>query len=87
MPEQIIAASILLPTLSKNGLRMESFQQILAGNNISNANQPIKLPRKVHFDLFNRNTNTVFSICKNKFCFLTTLNERMEQLRVKYTKT
>ena len=64
MPEQIIAASILLPTLSKNGLRMESFQQILAGNNISNANQPIKLPQKLHFDLFNRIQILFFQFAK-----------------------
>ena len=33
IPEQIIAACVLLPTLSINGLRMESFQYISRDNN------------------------------------------------------
>ena len=63
MPEQIITACILLSTISKNGLRMESFKYILADNNICNTNQPINLPWKVHFELVNRSASTVFSIC------------------------
>ena len=47
LPEQIIAACVLLPTLSKNGLRTESFQYYSADSNICNANQPINLPWKV----------------------------------------
>ena len=88
IPEQIIAACVLLPTLDKNGLRMASNQYISADNNICNTNLPINLPWKVHFDLVNRSTNTVFSICKKQeLCFLTTLNKGMEELKVKYTKT
>ena len=64
-PEQIIAACVLLPTVSKNGPRMESFQYISANNNICNANQPINLQWNVHFDLVNRSTNTVFSKSKS----------------------
>ena len=60
LPEQIIATCILLPTLCKNGLCLESFQYISANNNICNANQPIDSPWKLHFELVNRSTNTVF---------------------------
>ena len=74
LPEQIIATYVLLPTLCKNGLCMESFQYILANNNICNASQSINLPWKEHFELGNRNTNTHFSICKiQELCFLTLL--------------
>ena len=88
IPEEIIAACVLLPTLCTNGLCMESFQYISANNNTCNASQPINLPWKVHFELVNRSTNTIFSICKRQgLCFLTTLNDGVEQLKVKYTKT
>ena len=72
LTEQIIAASVLLPT----------------SNNICNASQPINLPSKVHFELVNRSTNIVFSICKRQgFCFLITFKDGAEELKVKYTKT
>ena len=88
MPEQIIAAWVLLPTLCKNGLRMESFQYTSANNNICNASQPFNLPWKVHFELVNKSTSAIFSISKRQeLCFLTTLNNRVEELKVKYTKT
>ena len=58
---------------------MESFQYISANNNICNVSQLINLLWKVHFELVNRNTNTIF--------FLTTLNDGVEELKVKYTKT
>ena len=45
MPEKIIAACALLPTLSINGLRMESFQYISADNNNY---QSINLIWKLH---------------------------------------
>ena len=53
MPELIIAACVLLPTLCKSGLCMESFQYISA-NNICNASQSINLLWKLHFELVNR---------------------------------
>ena len=65
MAELIIAACILLPTLCKNGLCIESFQYISA-NNICNASQSINLLWKVHFELVNRSTNTIFTICKKQ---------------------
>ena len=61
--EQIIPACILLPMLTKNRLCMESYQYMSSNNNknsICNASQPINLPWKVHFELVNRTTNTVF---------------------------
>ena len=70
---------------------MESYQYMSSNNNknsICNASQPINLPWKVHFELVNRTTNTVFSICKGQeLSFLTTLNNGVEELKVKYTKT
>ena len=89
--EQIIPACILLPMLTKNRLCMESYQYMSSNNNknsICNASQPINLPWKVHFELVNRTTNTVFSICKGQeLSFLTTLIDGVEELKVKYTKT
>ena len=87
LPEKITAAWVLLPTLSKNGLSMEDFRYISADNNIHNANQPINLPWKIHSELVNRRVNTVFLIRqKQELCFLTTLNEGMNELKVKYVK-
>ena len=88
LPEQTIGACVLLLTLCKHRLCIESFQYISADNNICNANQPIMLPWKIHFELVNRSTNTVFSICKRQeLSFLATLNDGAEELKVKYTKT
>ena len=89
MPEQIVAACVLLPMLSKNGLKLESFQYISAGKNFCNANQPVNLPWRIHFDLVNRSTEGAIStICKNQeLCFITTLNKGVDKLKVKYTKT
>ena len=70
MAKQIILSCVFLPTLSKNGLRMESFHYISADSNICNASQPWE----VHFELVNRSANTVFSIRKTEeLCFLTAL--------------
>ena len=68
---------------------MESFQNVSANNNnICNASQAINLRWKVHFELINRSTNTFFSIFKKQeLCFLTTLNNGVEELKVKQTKT
>ena len=89
MPEEIVAVGTLLPTLSKNGLKLENFQYISADNNICNANQPVKLPWKIHFDSVNRSTSgAIFTIFKNQeLMFITTLNEGMDKLKVKYTKS
>ena len=61
LPIQNIAPCLLLPTLCKNGLCMDSFQYISADNNICNASQPINLPWKIHFEFVNRSTNIAFS--------------------------
>ena len=61
--EQIIAACILLPTLTKNGLCMESYQYMSSNNNknsICNTHQLVNSPWKIHFELINRSTNTLF---------------------------
>ena len=89
MLEQIDAVSILLPTLSKNGLKLESFQYNSAHLVCNNANQPVSLPWRMQFDLVNRNAEgTFFTICKNQaLCFITALNEGMNKLKVKYTKS
>ena len=66
IPEEIIAACVLLPTLSKNGLKLESFQCISADNNICNTNQPANLPWKIKFDLVNRSTGGAIFIIHKK---------------------
>ena len=89
MPEQIIAACVLLQTLFKNGFCMEGFQFFSANNNnICSVSQFINFPWKVHFELVNRSANTIFSICKRQeLYFFTTLNDGVEELKVKFTKT
>ena len=78
----------LLPSFTENGFKSENCQYISLNNNINNLNQPINLRWKLQFELINRNMNTVFSIRKKqKIGFIATLNEGIEQLQVKYTKT
>ena len=88
LPEQIVKACTLLPAFSKNKLKLENCQYISADNNIINLNQPINIPWKPQLELVNGNMNTVFLINKRQeIGSITTLNEGIEQLKVKYTKT
>ena len=88
LPDQIISACILSPTLSKNGLKLEKYQYISADNNLNNLNQPINWPWKLQFHLVNINMNTVFSIRnRQENGFITKLKEGIKQLEVKYSKT
>ena len=88
LSNQIVSAILILPTLSKNGLKLENCQYISEDNNINNLNQLIKFPWKLQFELVNRNMNTVFSIrTKQEIGFITTLNKGLEKLEVKYSKT
>ena len=87
-PEQIVTCCTLLPAFSKNGLKLENCQYISTDNNIINFNQPINLPWKLQLDLVHRSMNTTFLIRKKqKLAFIVPLNEGLEQLNVKYTKT
>ena len=56
---------------------MESFQYISADKHICNANQPVNLPWKIHFDLVNRSTSGVILTIhkKQELCIIITLNE------------
>ena len=88
LQEQIVTTCILLPSFSKNGLKLENCQYISADNNLINLNQPINLPWKLQFKLVSRSKNTIFSICKRQeIGYIVPLNEEIEQLKVKYTKT
>ena len=73
---------------AKIELRLESFQYISADKNICNTNQPTNLPWKIHFDLVNRSAGGgIFTIHKKQeLCFMATLNEGMDKLKVKFTK-
>ena len=77
MPEKIVGVSALLPTLSKNGLKLENFQYILADNNICNAYQLVTLPWKIHIDLAHRSMSRVIFM----------LSEGKDKLNVNYTKS
>ena len=85
LPEQVVIACTLLPSLGINRLMLEPCQYISANNNIINLNQLIILPWKLQFELVNRNMNTTFSVRKKQK--LITLNHGLEQLQVKYSKT
>ena len=86
--QEQVTACILSPSFSKNGLKLENRQYISADNNVINLNQPINLPWKLQFELVNRSKNTIFSKCKRQeIGYIVPLNEQIEQLKVKYTKT
>ena len=52
-----------------------------------NLNQPINLPWKLQMELVNRSLNTTFSIRKKQeIGYITSLNEGLDELKVKYTK-
>ena len=88
LPQQIVTCCTLLLTFSENGLKLENCQYISTDNNIINFNQPIILPWKLQLDLVNRSMNTTFLISKKQeLAFIVPLNEGLEQLNVKYTKT
>ena len=88
LPEQIVTCCTLLLTFSKNGLKLENCQYISTDNNIINFNQLINLPWKLQLDLVNRSMNTTFLISKKQeLDFIVPLNEGVETLKFKYTKT
>ena len=88
LPEQIITACILLPSFSKNGLKLENWQNISADNNTINFNQPVNLLWKVQLELVNSSMNTIFSICKRQqIGYIVPLNDGIKQLKVKDRKT
>ena len=62
LPEQIVTVCTLLPSFSKNGLKLENCQYIFTDNNINNLNQVINLPWKLQFKLVKRNMSATFSI-------------------------
>ena len=62
LPEQIVTVCTLLPSFSKNGLKLENCQYIVTDNNINNLNQLINLPWKLQFKLVKRNMSATFSI-------------------------
>ena len=84
LPNQLALPCTLLATFCENG----TLHHILADNNTININQPINLPWKLQFEPVNRSLNTVFSIRKKQeLAFIIPLNEGIEELRIKYTKT
>ena len=85
---QIIFGCTLLPTFCENGLKLENCFYISADNDKNNLNQPINLPQKLQFELVNKSINTTFLIRKRQeIAYITSLNEGMDELKVKYTKT
>ena len=86
-PNQIIFGCTLLPIFCKNGLKLENCFHISADNNTMNLNQPINLPWKLQFKLVNRSLKATFSIRKRQeIVYITSLNEGLDELKVKYTK-
>ena len=51
LPDQLIAACVLLPSFTENGLKLENCQYISSDNYINNLNQPIILPWKLQLEL------------------------------------
>ena len=87
-PNQIIFRCSLLPTFCESRFKLENCFYISADNNTNTLDQPISLPWKLQFELVNRSINTAFLICKRQeIAYITSLNEGVDELRVKYTKT
>ena len=87
-PNQIIFRCALLPTFCENRLKLENCFYISADNNTNKLDQPINLPWKLQFELVNRSINTTLLVCKRQeIAYITSLNERVDELRVKYIKT
>ena len=85
---QIIFACSLLPIFSEDKLKLESCFYISADNNTNNLNHPINLPWKLQLELVNRSINkTVLFRKRQKIAYIPSLNQGLEELKVKYTKT
>ena len=86
-PNQIFFGYTLLSIFCENGLKLENCFDISAGNNTMNLIQPINLPWKLQLELVIRSLSTTFSICKRQeIACITSLNEGLDELKVKYIK-
>lgn len=84
--ENIITTCLLF--LSENGLKLDNSQYISTENNIVNLNQSLNLPWKLQLDTVYRSLNLTFSIRKKQeIGFIVPLNEGINRIQVKYTKT
>ena len=84
--ENIITTCLLF--LSENGLKLDNSQYISTENNIVNLNQSLNLPWKLQLDTVYRSLNFTFSIRKKQeIGFIVPLNEGINRIQVKYTKT
>ena len=86
-PNQIIFSCTLLPIFCENGLKLENYFHTSADNNTMNLNQPINVPWNLQLELVNRSLNTTFSVRKRQeIGYIISLNEGLDELKVKYTK-
>ena len=84
--ENIITTCLLF--LSENGLKLDNSQYISTENNIVNLNQSLNLPWKLQLDTVYRSLNLTFSIRKKQeIGFIVPLNEGINRIQMKYTKT
>ena len=78
LPEQIVTCHTLLPTFSKNGLKLENYQYISMDKNIINFKRLITLPWTLQLDLVNSSMNNTQ---KTRISFYRTIRQRIGTIK------
>ena len=88
LPNKLVGACTLLPSLSYNNIKLLSSSHIAIDGVVASQNQPIGLPYVFALEIQNQNMNrTVQLRKKQELGFFTLLNEGTENIRHKFMKT
>ena len=88
LPNNFLGVCILLPSLSRNNIKLLNSFHIATEGVIANQNQPIDLPYLLALEIKNQDMNmTVQLRKKQEVAFFTLLNEGTEEIRHKFIKT
>ena len=88
LPDNLVGACILLPSLSDNNIKLLNSFHISMDEAFASQNQPISLPYVFPLEIQNQNMNrTVRLRKKQELGFFTLLNEGTEEIRHKFIKT
>ena len=88
LPDNLVGACILLPSLSDNNIKLLNSFHISMDEVFASQNQPISLPYVFPLEIQNQNMNrTVRLRKKQELGFFTLLNEGTEEIRHKFIKT
>ena len=88
LPDNLVGACILLPSLSDNNIKLLNSFHISMDEAFASQNQPISLPYVFPLEIQNQNMNrTVRLRKKQELGFFTLLIEGTEEIRHKFIKT